>query len=134
MHRKVHFDYFTLDDIYVQLCGSYKTVTSAIGNKIKTIVNTDEWLLDWIDDQSNMNNIMLVTGKPASGKTTLLKKVACELASKLVKVVWIPLKNFSLSPNVYNDVGAYCTRYIGHNPLEFLGRNERLVLLLCGLS
>lgn len=135
MYSKVPFDpSFCLDDIYIQLYGSYATVNE-LGRTIhETIVKTEDWLINWINDSNIKNNIMLVSGKPASGKTTLLKKISSILASDYQKVLFIPIKHFPFDEKMYHSIADYCIQRLDFNPFEGLAPEEKLTILFDGLD
>lgn len=134
MKKTVPYDTFTLEEIYVQLYGFYK-VYDEVSHLVKSysIFRTEEWIYQWV---SNLNekNILLISGKPASGKTTLMKKLAGELIVRQLNVVFIPLKKFNFGTNFHQSVCDFCRKEIGYDLFAESDDWRNIVLLFDGLD
>lgn len=137
--KKVPFDSFSINDIYVPLLGYYKTWSEYnyefFPNSFfdYNIISLEEWILNWIENHDDQN-ILLLSGKPASGKTTLMKQLAHHLIVGNYYTVLIPLKRFSFDSNINESVKQFCIENTGINPFQSELNHRGIVLLFDGLD
>ncbi len=134
IHKNMPHEEFSVNDIYVQLFGQMK-IWSEDGYTVEEhiIIKSEEWLMQWTSKVDAMN-IVLVSGKPASGKTTLLKRMAKKLANLKTKVVFIQLSRFNFTEDFHNSVSSFCKLEIGHDVFNEISDSNNIVLLFDALD
>ena len=103
----------------------------------RVVVDVAQELESWLQQGNNQDAIRLVTGGPGSGKSSLGKMLAAQLAATgNIPVLFIPLHLFRVTEDLVQAVGEFVQTegFFTHNPLERDNNELRLLIIFDGLD
>lgn len=127
--QNVFDEQIALEDIYIELKGLVKRPRKTINE----VYEIRPYLFSWVT-QAN-ENMCVISGDPGSGKSTLMKMLACSLAQSGHRVVYINLfqVNFSAKKPAIDVLNEYI-RKISWMKTYNLEEDVPIVLILDGLD
>ena len=94
---------YSLSQLYIPLNAYYFDE-----NNFATTTQIDKYLLNWVNICDKNNDIKIISGGPGSGKSSLAKMFAKQLALKHKKVLYIPLHLIDIDgENVIKAINNY---------------------------
>lgn len=143
---KIEGETFTLNDLYVPLAA-----WRSENNRDKKAFELDERLQEWVNyrkdyygkssDKELNKHIILVTGGPGYGKSTVLKHFAYQLALGGNKVVYVSLKYFFVNNDILESLSVYMRHPTigidGFTKEDFYVKNdedEKIILIFDGID
>lgn len=141
-------EFFSLRQIYVAPRGYFTNkelvaaehVMSELrggGRETFEVVSLLPAIIQWIGNWDPELSILVLSGGPGSGKSSLTKMLSDKLANdEGVRVVLVPLYKIDVRADFKGSIGNYVVEegYLTENPLDGTGAGERLLLILDGLD
>ncbi|NEQ67883.1 MAG: pentapeptide repeat-containing protein, partial [Symploca sp. SIO2D2] len=103
----------------------------------RVVVDLNKELETWLQEAKSDDAIRLISGGPGSGKSSLSKIFAAQLAAKgEILVIFIPLHLFKLSDDLVRAIGEFVQieGFLPHNPLDRSDGESRLLIIFDGLD
>jgi len=140
---------FSLKRVYVPLRAYYKRkvegqnpeeLDQRLTNREKferVVIELDKELETWLNQAKKDDAIRLISGSPGSGKSSLAKMFAANLAeTDKIRVLFIPLHHFNPADDLIEAVGKFIHTdgILPHNPLAADYRESRLLIIFDGLD
>lgn len=102
----------------------------------KTVVELIPELMSWAQRGTNGNAVRVIAGGPGSGKSSVARIFAAQLADRGEKVLFIPLHLMDATRDLESAVGAFVSEQgiLPKNPLDATTAEKRLLLILDGLD
>ena len=107
------------------------------GRETFEVVSLLPAIIQWIGNWDPELSILVLSGGPRSGKSSLTKMLSDKLANdEGVRVVLVPLYKIDVRADFKGSIGNYVVEegYLTENPLDGTGAGERLLLILDGLD
>lgn len=148
IEKPIFSETFSLSQIYIPLRSYYKTRIRRKGkqeeslediihkdNEAKRIVvDTESYLIDWINNEDKNDSIRIIRGGPGYGKSSFLKMFASKLSLLGKKVLFIPLHRFDIDDKLDFSIYSFLRydKYFTHDPIN--ESDEKLIILFDGLD
>ncbi|MEQ8385433.1 MAG: pentapeptide repeat-containing protein [Coleofasciculus sp. A1-SPW-01] len=103
----------------------------------RVVIELDKELKTWLNQAKKDDAIRLISGSPGSGKSSLAKMFAANLAeTDKIRVLFIPLHHFNPADDLIEAVGKFIHTdgILPHNPLAADCRESRLLIIFDGLD
>ncbi|MFC1836451.1 NACHT domain-containing protein, partial [Thermodesulfobacteriota bacterium] len=102
----------------------------------RVVVQLSEALRTWLDDPRDQDAIRVISGGPGSGKSSVARMFAAEVAGGPIPVLFVPLHLLNLGDYLSNAVASFVENYtrLFHNPVDTQEGDSRLLLIFDGLD
>lgn len=101
---------FGLDKLYIPLnaCLPLQTTPTREDKYTHEVVESEKYIQDWLKNPTAASKALVLRGGPGSGKSSLMKKIAREVALQDERAVYMfRLQRFTIKDDIVNSMAAY---------------------------